>query len=88
MSRSNKGFSIVEILLVIAILVIFGFVGWKAWDTFFNNKTAETTQNQQIDTDSAPSVTDNSGLDASSSTLDATTIDNTESTQLDAQTNF
>jgi prepilin-type N-terminal cleavage/methylation domain-containing protein len=88
MGHINKGFSIVEILLVIAIIAIFGFVGWKAYDTFFNNKTATTAQTQQVNTDTAPAVIDNSGLDASESTLNATIIDNSESAQLDAQTNF
>lgn len=88
MDHNNKGFSIVEIILVVTVIAIAGFVGWKAWDAFSNNKTADTTQTQQINTDQAPTVTDNTGLDKSTATLDAINIDGTESTQLKSQTNF
>lgn len=88
MSKSYKGFSIVEIVLVVVVLAIVGFVGWKAWDTFSNNKTADTPQTQQVNTDQAPTVTDNASLDKSTATLDATIIDNSESSQLKSQTNF
>jgi prepilin-type N-terminal cleavage/methylation domain-containing protein len=88
MNHKNKGFSIVEIILVIAVIAIVGFVGWKAWDTFSNNKTADTTQTQQINTDQAPAVNDNAGLDKSAATLDAINVEGTESTQLKSQTNF
>lgn len=88
MNHKNKGFSIVEIILVIAAIAVIGFVGWKAWDIFVNNKTADTTQTQQINTDQAPAVTDNASLDKSTATLDAINVDGTESTQLKSQTNF
>ena len=88
MSHKNKGFSIVEIILVVAVIAIVGFIGWKAWDTFSNNKTTDTTQTQPINTDQAPAVTDNASLDKSTAILDAINVDDTESAQLNSQTNF
>lgn len=88
MDHNNKGFSIVEVVLVIVVVAVIGFVGWKAWDAFSNNKTADTTQTQQINTNQAPVVNDNAGLDKSAATLDAINVEGTESTQLKSQTNF
>jgi Tfp pilus assembly protein PilE len=88
MNHDNKGFGVIEIILIVAATAVIGFVGWKAWDTFSNNKTADTAQTQQINTDQSPAVTDNSGLDKSTATLDAVNVDGTESAQLSSETNF
>lgn len=88
MDHNNKGFGVIEAILIVAVIAVIGFVGWKAWDAFSNNKTADTTQTQQINTDQAPAVNDNAGLDKSAATLDAINVDGTESKQLKSQTNF
>lgn len=88
MNRNSKGFGAIEIILIVAVIAFVGFVGWKAWDTFSSNKTTDTTQGQQINTEQAPAVTDNASLDKSTATLDAINIDGTETTQLESQTNF
>lgn len=49
MKKNQKGFSIVEFLLIIVILAILGFLGWYVWNqrknkTVENNKTSETSQ--------------------------------------------
>lgn len=88
MKFNNKGFGIIEIIIIAVIIVIIGFVGWKAWDAYTNNKGAETAKEQSGSTDQAPPVTDDSGLDESSAALDASKIDDNESTQLNTQIDF
>ncbi len=92
MSRHNKGFGIVEGVLIIAAIALIGFVGWRAWVSFSNNKNTtavnSTSQSQQVNPSQAPAITDNASLDQASAVLDATNVDGTESSQLNSETNF
>jgi len=88
MGHNNKGFGVLEIVLVVAAIAVVGFVGWKAYVAFSNNKKADTSQSQQATTEQAPAVTDNASLDKSAATLDAIDVGGTESTQFKSQANF
>lgn len=84
MTRSNKGFSIVEIVIVIAIIALIGLIGFRVWDA--NQSTTEQTDTTQTDT--APSVNSDEDLDKADSALDETNLEGSESQQLDTETSF
>jgi len=88
MKNAEKGFSIIEGILIIIIIAIIGFVGWKAFDMLTTSKTI--TQTQQTETNTAQTVRVDSAadLDKADSTLNSTNIDGTESSQLTSETNF
>src|SRR5690348_10865777 len=46
MKANQKGFSVVEILIVIIVVALLGAVGWLVYDRQ-NNKTSATQTNQQ-----------------------------------------
>lgn len=85
MARSNKGFSIVEVLIVILVLALVGFIGWKVWDTMNQPTTDEGTSQQQPASDDMKSEED---LDKADKTLDDTNVDGTEAQQLELETSF
>lgn len=94
--RTNQsGFSPVELVIVIAIVAVLGFVGYSVYDRQ-SSKTADVTGTSQSATASdvapAPAVSSTSSLDEAAATLDQTDpsgTNNTDASQLDAQlTNF
>jgi len=75
--HDQSGFSIVEILLVVAVLAIIGFLGY----TFYNNQVNKTASSDQqessqavmvSDVNTAPAINSTSDLDAATKTLDQT----------------
>ena len=76
--HSQTGFSIVELLVVVAVLALIGFVGYRVYSALNgNNTTADTTQvaNQSStanDVTSAPAVNSTSNLDDAQKALDQT----------------
>lgn len=40
--KSNKGFGVVEIIIVVAAVVVLGLVGWVFYNSFANQETNET----------------------------------------------
>lgn len=92
MSRNHKGFGIIEITFVVAVLAIGGLLGYKALEILSKSNTVSTVntsaQTQQVNTDQAPAINGASDLDKSASTLDATNIDGTEADQLNTETTF
>ena len=86
--KRNKGFGIIEVTLIFAVIAIAGFVGYKAVDMLSKDKTPDITQTAQVNTDQAPAVTEASDLDKSTATLDAVDIDSTEAAQVDLETTF
>lgn len=84
-ARNTKGFSIVEVVLVLAVLILIGVIGWRVWDA------NQSTGTEQLDTpraDSAPKVESNEDLDKANSVLDDTNLEGEEAKQLEAETNF
>ena len=81
----NKGFSIVEVLLIVLVLALAGFLSWKVWDVMNTPKSSDQTTQQQSTDDEVKSAED---LDKVDKTLDDTNLEGDEATQLDAETSF
>lgn len=90
MRRTNQnGFSIVEVLLVLVVVAVLGFVGYKVYSrqhdssatTASSQSTGSATAN---DVASAPDVKSTSDLDKAATTLDQTdpAASNSDSSQL------
>lgn len=82
MAYNNKGFSIVEVMIVVLVLALIGFIGWKVWDSTSGPKpvaplapVSEKTQ-----------PTDE--LKADDKTLDNTNVEGDEASQLESEVNF
>lgn len=80
--NNNSGFSLIPVLLLIAIVAITGFVGWRVYDTQKTSdnsslSTPTTSQaseqpiNTKADIDKEQNTLDSSNID---SDLDTTTI--------------
>lgn len=87
MARNNKGFSIVEVLIIVLVLALVGFIGWKVWDNLANKPASNDTTTQQKAVP-ATDVKNKSDLDKVDKTLDDTNVDGNETQQLDSQVNF
>lgn len=85
--RKNAGFTFVEVVAVMAILVIVGGVGYMAYNNFVKPKDQTTAQAQT--TDIKPVVVKSKAdLDAADKQLDALPVDdNSETSQLDSAAN-
>jgi prepilin-type N-terminal cleavage/methylation domain-containing protein len=85
---SQHGFSIVETLLVVAVVVVLGLVGYKVYhrqhDTTATNSSQSTGSATANDVASAPEVKSTSDLDKAATTLDQTdpAASNSDSSQL------
>lgn len=82
MATNNKGFSIVEVFIVILVLAVAVFIGWKVWDTMNTPKVAPpiAPASEEIKTDQ--------DLDKADKTLNDTNIEGDEAQQLDAEVSF
>lgn len=80
---SQKGFSLIEIVLVVAVLAIIGFLGWRMMSA---QQGATDTNSSKTDTEEkAPVVNDDSDLKEAEDFLNDKDIDNTLNTdEIDA----
>lgn len=83
MNDRSKGFSIIEIILVVAMLAVIGLISWRVWDA---NQQATPQDSATGQTQNEIKTTDD--LDKTESSLDDTNIDEDFEQQLDAETNF
>jgi prepilin-type N-terminal cleavage/methylation domain-containing protein len=97
--KQQAGFSLVEIMVVVIILVGIGFVGWRVYQG--QHKAAVTTTAASLPANnqssavtgvsSAPAINSTNDLDSALSTLDQNnpnTVNSADSSQLDSQSNF
>lgn len=87
---SQRGFALVELLLVLVIVGIIAFVAWRVIEA---TGDAQTAQNQAAQTtvpiaDSAPVVNKASDLDTLETELNNAKIDDNSTAELDSQTTF
>lgn len=94
--RNHAGFSVVELLIVVAVIAVLGFAGYSVYHRH-NTKTANNSTNGTAQTDStakatdvasSPKINSTSDLDKAAATLDQTDPDGsngTDTSQLDAQ---
>lgn len=90
MNRTS-GFSIVEALIGVAVLVLVGLVGYNLYSMQqARNDSASEQQAIASETPEAPAINDTSDLDKATATLDQIDPDSNdvESAQLDSETAF
>jgi hypothetical protein len=89
--KRNKGFAIVELVLILVIVGIIAFVAWRVIEA---SGDAQTAQNQvpqsTVDPEDAatPAVTNTSDLTKLENELNNQKLDDSTSTDLDTQTTF
>lgn len=89
MNRAQKGFSIIEVAIVVVIL---GIIGFLAYSTYMHQQTAKVTSTQQshtaTDVPTAPAVNSSSDLTTAQQTVDNLNVDDgSDSSQLNSQLN-
>lgn len=88
-SKNQLGFSAVEIVLVLAIVGLFGFVGYKVYSQQQTKTADNSSQNVEQsatanDVPSAPQIKTTDDLTKAEKTLDSTSVDGSnDSSQLD-----
>lgn len=85
------GFSIVEVLIVVAVLVLVGLVGYNLYS--MQQARSDSAADQQAvakETPEAPTINDTSDLDKATATLDQIDpeANDLESAQLDSEAAF
>lgn len=82
--KTYKGFSLVELLVIIGVLVLIGglaFVGWKS----FNKSTSTDTGTPVSNSESAEVITNEEDLDEAAKQLDSLEIEDEDSAQAESQ---
>lgn len=83
MRKNEKGFGVIEVLLIIGVVAVIGLLGWTFWNA--NNGNSSISDQKAVQ---APAVKSSEDLNTADKALDATDVVGTDSQQLDAQTNF
>jgi prepilin-type N-terminal cleavage/methylation domain-containing protein len=86
--RSNKGFSVIEVVIVVVvvgIVAVLGVVGYSRWQQTQTANKTDTTQ--QVETAAVPEVKTTGDLDKALTTLDQADVAGTDTAQLDTQSN-
>jgi Tfp pilus assembly protein PilE len=88
--RQQTGFTIIEAVLILAVVVVLSGVGYLAYNNFVAHKTTDdTTANTTSHTDASgksmamPSISSTSDLDTAAKSLDDTSFDNDGLSQID-----
>ncbi len=87
MKRSEKGFSIVEVALVIVVLGIIGFVGFRVWQANSTPQVSDTTGTSASQTQ-VPAINKTADLSTASASLDSTDVGDGDLTNLNNQLSF
>lgn len=87
MSTSSKGFSLIEGLLVVAVITVVGVLGYRVWDANYNTGDSAT---QQVATsgDTTPQIESAKDLDAATVALDQVDIEGNAVSQLDSELTY
>lgn len=72
--------STIRIIVVIAVVIVAGIVGYKLYDNYQQNKIIESST--AIDVPAAPAIKQTTDLDEASTTLDETKLDTSNSDDL------
>lgn len=76
MNLRNKGFSLVEALLIVAVIGIIAFVGWRVWDASQSADTGSDVQtSEQTTAENAPAVESSEDLGEAEEFLNNTNVD-------------
>ena len=85
--NSEKGFSIVEVGLMVAVLALIGFIGFRVWSANQDTATTETVA-QTPSSNEAPQIKKAADLDTASKALDSRELDSSSLDQLDSELNY
>ncbi|MEX1995370.1 MAG: hypothetical protein WD887_01170 [Candidatus Saccharimonadales bacterium] len=88
MKRFQKGFSVVELLLIIVVVTGLAYVGYRVYDRQQTRNAAASEQSPTArDVSSAPEIKKASDLDAASKLLDQNdpAVSNQDASQLDSE---
>ena len=90
-SKNHAGFTILEALIIVAVVGILGLVGFNVYDRQQNKKAdvaTQTTQNTAANNDdipSAPVISKTEDLTRAEKTLDQASLDSSDSSSLDSE---
>lgn len=95
LAKSQSGFSVIELVIILAVVGVLGFVGYTVYNRQQDKKTTGNTSqsvNEESatasDVGSAPEIKSTSDLDRASATLDQTDpggSNNGDASQLDSK---
>lgn len=85
MRKTQNGFTLIEVMVVILIIGIIGVIGWRVYDANVNKPVANQTSEPLHTTAKFQNTSD---LDKAAQTLDNTDIVGDYDQQLDTQTDF
>jgi len=86
MKRKQDGFSIVELVLVVVLLGIIGFVLFRVYQAQANPNLGTASTKDQ--TQSVPTISKAADLDVAAKSLDQTNVGDSDLNSLDSQLNF
>lgn len=86
MNKLSHGFGIVPVVMVLAVLVVIGLIGYTLWNQT-NNVSVDSTADQEV-VDTAPTIRNKEDLDTALRSLDDTDIAGTSTQDLDSESNF
>ena len=84
--RSYKGFSIVELVVIIGVLVLISGLGFVAWKSF--NKSASDNGTPVSNSQTAEVITTEEDLNEAAKQLDQLNIEDDDSRQAETQAAF
>lgn len=84
--RSYKGFSIVELLVIVGVLVLIGGLGFVAWKSF--NKSTNENGTPVSNSQTAEVITTEEDLNEAAKQLDQLDIEDEDSQQAESQATF
>ena len=91
-TNNKAGFALVEMLSVVIVIGVMGFVGWRVWSAQQTGSVASTTTpvatTQAATAIKVPAIKDASGLSSVESTLNTTVLDDTTLNDLDKALDF
>jgi type II secretory pathway pseudopilin PulG len=79
---SQTGFSLVEITLAAAVVIIIGALGYVFYTNYQNSQTKADEASQATDTSEAPAITNASDLDTATKALDDSDLESNSSDDL------
>lgn len=85
--RKTKGFSVVEILIVVVVVGIVAALGVVGYGRWKQTQVANKTDTTQQTVSAAPEIKTSSDLDTALTTLDQADVTGTDTAQLDSQSN-
>jgi preprotein translocase subunit SecF len=82
--KTYKGFSLVELLVIVGVLILIGGLGFVGWRSF--NKSTDTSTGTPVsNSESVEVITNEEDLDEAAKQLDSLEIEDEDSAQAESQ---